>query len=370
MKSQKYDVGILSFWNVPNYGTFAQAYALQKTCESFGVNAKQIAYLDKKHYNTYYSWIPPYSILSKKFYCEFPKRIYPMSRYNRRKRLFIESYGEIPHTEVMTKRQLLKSSYDVVVLGSDIIWDYSFEVFNHDVCLFGNKLQAKKVVSYAASFGTIKIDDKHPCYVRRGIKALNAISVRDENSAEIVEMLVGNRPPVVLDPTWLWDFSTDSNVVEPNSRNYMVVYGQDFTTDFIEQAQSIARDKQLKLVCLDCNDDNYDWCDVVIKQYQLKPFEWIGLFKGAHIIVTSTYHGLMFGLIFNKQLAFCKSDFIMAKASCLLEKIGLYEVYKNSSVEEMLIATSDYSNINKILQEEKNISLSYLREALKWSEVC
>ena len=51
-----YDMGILTFWDVPNYGTFAQAYALQRVLDKrcAGRDIKQIAYLDEKHYNSYY----------------------------------------------------------------------------------------------------------------------------------------------------------------------------------------------------------------------------------------------------------------------------------------------------------------------------
>ena len=48
---KKYDIGILTFWKVPNYGTYAQAYTLQKVLEYINPtrDVKQIAHLDKKH---------------------------------------------------------------------------------------------------------------------------------------------------------------------------------------------------------------------------------------------------------------------------------------------------------------------------------
>ena len=67
------------------------------------------------------------------------------------------------------------------------IWDYSFAFFDNDPYLFGNGLKAKKKVAYACSFGTVSNHDKHPEYVIDGIKGLDYISVRDENSADIVE---------------------------------------------------------------------------------------------------------------------------------------------------------------------------------------
>lgn len=52
-------IGIYTFWNVPNYGCFLQAYALQKQIQLLNNNieVKQIGYLNKKHYDNYYSII-------------------------------------------------------------------------------------------------------------------------------------------------------------------------------------------------------------------------------------------------------------------------------------------------------------------------
>lgn len=73
----------------------------------------------------------------------------------------------------------------------------------------------------------------------------------------------------------------------------------------------------------------------------------------------------MFGLIFNKPLAFCKSDFIVAKAESFLKKIGLYDLYVTecSSVERMLGLEWDYQTINHIIEIERNKSMLFLRIA-------
>lgn len=363
-----YDMGILTFWNVPNYGTYAQAYALQKVVNSYcsDRDVKQIAYLNKKHYRFYYSKLPQAGIWSRMFYRNILKHIVPTSSYNKRRKLFLESYQQIPHTEEMDAEQLSKEKFYNLILGSDIIWDYSFDVFDNDPYLYGINIEAKIKVAYAASFGTVRKEDEHPSYVVDGLRELNAISVRDENSAEIVEKITGTRPTIVLDPTWLWDFKTDSNIVDPNYENYMVVYGQDFTKRFISETVEYAREHNLKLVCLDCNNDNYKWCDVVIKQHELTPFEWIGYFREAEAIATSTYHGLTFGLIFEKKLAFCRSDFIIAKASSFLKELGLYELYdkENSSVKEMLDYTTNYNDAQEYIERKRNDSKAFLMEAL------
>ena len=222
------DINILTFWGVPNYGTFAQAYALQASIQKAypEYDVKQINYLCQKHYKQYYSKYPIDPIWKKNFYKSLGKYLNPFSDYHKRRKNFPRDYNIIPHTEQFTASQLSLYEMDCLVLGSDIIWDYSFAFFDNDPYLFGNGLKAKKKVAYACSFGTVSNHNKHPEYVIDGIKDLNYISVRDENSADIVEEITGVRPPVVLDPTWLWDFSNDNNIIKPKFDNYIIVYTQ------------------------------------------------------------------------------------------------------------------------------------------------
>ena len=238
-----YDVGILTFWNVPNYGTFAQAYALQKFIHALNEkrDCKQIAYLNQRHFDFYYSRLPRCNPFHKTFYRDLWNRAFPFSQYYKKKRSFLESYKKISHTKEMTAQELEQAKFDTVVLGSDIIWDYSFEIFDKDPFLFGSKLNAKKKISYAASFGTIKESEPIPEYVKKSLLDMDEISVRDLNSARIVEKIVGKKPEVVLDPTYLWDFTKDSNVIKPQYEDYMVVYGQDFSENSIKEIINYAK---------------------------------------------------------------------------------------------------------------------------------
>ena len=365
----KTNTGVLTFWNVPNYGTYAQAYALQKVVAQClpDSEVKQIAYLKKKHYEFYYSKFPQTSIFGRSFYRNLFKYLIPISPYNKRRNMFLNEYQKIPHTDELDSTRLSEVVFDNLILGSDIIWDYSFEVFDNDSYLFGQNIISKCKIAYAASFGTVRKEWNHPQYVIEGIKKLNAISVRDENSADIVEILTGERPKVVLDPTWLWDFEKDPNVVTPKYKDYIVVYGQDFTDIFIDEVIEYAKDNHYNLICLDCNDDNYAWCDIVIKQYELTPLEWVGFFRDAKAIVTSTYHGLTFGLIFSKKMAFCRSDFIIAKASSFLKELGLYELYneRDRSAKEMLNFQIDNEYMQKYIRNKRKESKEFLLEAIK-----
>ena len=362
----KYDIGIQTFWNVPNYGTFAQAYALQKVLQNLNSNrdVRQIAHLDRHHYNFYFdqkAYLKAFPVWKKSFWKSF---FTADKNIDAKEKIFFEAYEAIPHTEIIDANHLQEVCFNKVFLGSDIIWDFSIEAFNNDPLLFGEGFNAE-INSYAASFGTIKVDAKIPKYVEKAIKKMNHISVRDEKSAEIVDKITGVYPTIVLDPAWLWDFNLDVNIVKPKDDDYILVYGQDFTEEFTKNLIKYARRKKQKIIALDCNDDHYEWCDTMISQANLSPFQWIGYFKYATAVATSTFHGITFSLIFNKKLAFCKSEFIMAKIEQFLKEIELYELFdrNQSNVAGMLEHDFDYSYINEIIDNKKKKSIDFLKKA-------
>ena len=364
---EKYDIGIMTFWNVPNYGTFAQAYALQRVLQKLNENkcVRQIAHLDKKHYNFYYdkkAYLRTFPVWKKTFWKSFfvKNDNSDIDRLN----MFLEAYNSIPHTKEIQYSNASKCIFEKVFLGSDIIWDFSLKPFNNDPMLFGGLLNAKQVNSYAASFGTIALNAEIPEYVAKYINEMKYISVRDEKSADIVEKISGTRPEVVLDPVWLWDFDNDSNVKMPNEEKYVLVYGQNFTDKFICNLLKYARENKYKIIALDCNHDEYEWCDRLIKQSELSPYEWIGYFKGASAVATSTFHGLTFGLLFKNKIAFCKTDFIVAKIKDQFEKLGLLDLLDGGDdVNRMFSREWDYSKIDECINREREVSLLFLKKA-------
>lgn len=362
-------IGIFTFWDVPNYGTFMQAYALQQIIAKNYPEDKvlQISYLNRHHYKAYYSTINTNYFLffiNPRFYRDL------CHRWQRRANIkslkaFLSYYDSIPHTVNFEREKLKKASFDIVVLGSDIIWDYRQGIFGNDRFLFGNDFHAGRVIAYAPSFGTVKSSDEPPSYVVEGLNGLAAISVRDENSAKLVKQYTGKEVPVVLDPTLLMD-ADDENFVKPNIKNYIIVYGSSFSSELIHGARKYANQHHLKLVCLDSLDDTFDWCDLNISQENLSPFSWCGYFKYAEAVFTCTYHGLMFGLIFKKRLIFHPTPFILDKASSLIEYLGLREVLvEEKSFEGKMDWTWDYEEIDRRLLPMKEKSLMYLKESLK-----
>lgn len=361
-------IGILTNWGVPNYGTFLQAYAMQKViqemCPETMVN--QIAYLNKQHYDMYYSLFDVkyrMFIINPRTYINGFKKIHirklslPFQKY----------YERIPHTALLENGE---KQFDLVVLGSDIMWAYTMAHNRDDVKLFGIGLGAERIISYAPSCGSAGRETEVPPYVASGLKNMAAISVRDEQSADFVQRITGSRPEVVLDPTFLWDFETDKNVVEPSiTEEYLLVYGSFFSEELVNGAVNYAKQNALKIICLDSLGDKFDWCDRIIRMKELSPFEWVGYFKKATMIMTCTFHGLMFSFILKKPVVFHPTKFVMDKVDDLIEKLDLKEVLiEKQTFEEKRRFDWDYSLINQKLIPLRDASLRYLKEALLYGE--
>ena len=347
-------IRILTFWGVPNHGCFLQAYALQKVIQSLcpDDDVRQTAYLGKKHYNFYYN-------------STFDRRKILRLKKEHELKKYIKYYYLIPHTNNKRITSFPNEEMDILVLGSDIIWDYNSELLYGDEYLFGGGVSAKRKISYAPSFGRGNTEILTPDYVKKCLKDLDAISVRDQSSYDMVVQLTDREPEIVLDPTLLYDFSKDECIVKPKEeRPYIVVYGSDFAAEQIDSLRAYAESNDLLIINLEFMGKKYSWCNKTIGRDELSPFEWMGYFRYASFVMTSTFHGLVFGLIFERNLIFNPTDFIMKKASKLLNDLGVSEMLLHDHQFEKAENGLDYSVIRKRFDELRRQSVKYLTDSL------
>lgn len=366
-------IGIITTWNVPNYGAFLQAYALQKVVSRIKPDYEvlQIPHISKKHYNLYYALINTnhkYFFINPKFYIRNFFRFIDFKNI-KRIRKFLNYYDNfIPHCKSDALEEVNK--LDKIILGSDIIWDYSIFFNKNDRYLFGNNFNVPVIFSYASSFGSVDIEkNKPPNYVIDSLKMLKDISVRDEKSYNNVNKLVGREAKIVLDPTFLYDWNeitkNINNSATFNNHKFAVVYGSYYNKEIISDFIKYCKANNLKIICLDSFCDNFEWCDQIIKLGNITPFEWLNYIKNSEIVLTSTFHGLVLSIILNKKLIFSRTKFIKNKSEWLIKQLELEEpIFNKNSFKEKLDYKWDFQKINNKLQLLKEYSLNYLKRAL------
>lgn len=337
-------IGILTFWGVPNYGAWAQSYALNKVV---GKIVKD-----------------EYEVLHINYLCQTHNDLYYQNNI-RLKNSFDYSWREIPHTRQLNETEIEKEFFDVVITGSDSIWEFSLPEMGDDIHLIGNNLNSPRILSYAASFGVTSLNHDLPEYIGEGLKNYEAISVRDSNSREVVYNLTDRKvsAPIHLDPVLLWDFKHDESIKDCIYTSYIAVYGTKWSPEFIEYAKKFAHEKKCLLISI---GDNNKWCDVSMRMIELRSFEWIGMIKNADYVFTSTYHGLLFSIALGKQFKFDMVPYVRNRAITVLNNIGVDTYYEDGiSLEKVFNTMLDFEVINEKLDKLRNESIEWLNNNIK-----
>ncbi len=364
-------VGILSMQRILNYGSFLQAYGLRGILEEIGCNVEFVDYHPGK------TLVPAdggtgmkRKLLKAADVFLSPSPLMEKIRFIRYKKNYAANY--YPYLGI-SDRMNYNPQVDVLVIGSD-------EVFNcvqnnpnvgFSPELFGAGNRAGKLISYAASFGNTtaeklaqyQVSDK----VAGWLSKFDALSVRDRNSAQIVEKLTGNAPQVHLDPVLMYDFSKDSAELPAFAKNrkYMILYGYSgrFTHRECRMIRKYARERGLKIFCI---GGVQECCDHYI---DCNPFEVIACFKNATCIVTDTFHGTIMSVITHRPFAttlrssgYGNSE----KLSDLLTRLELRDRICDSmdSLSRIMSTKIDYERTDAIIEKERERTYSYLRNCI------
>lgn len=367
-------VGILSMQRVINYGSFLQAYALKQLLLQNG--ADEVYFIDIERGRE----LPGF---------EYSKN---QSKWHKLKRLLQIIFTGLLFQKIRDRKfaKKLKKSiedcfpileldkaapkeFDLVVIGSDEVfnccqpapWGYTLQ-------LYGRVLNAKKVISYAGSFGHTRYEQLVQLGIDKEIgetmKTMAAISVRDQNSYDIVEKLTGIKAEMHLDPVLIYGYEKEIAERKVNyPEKYMVIYSyQGRINDKMEikEITSFAKEHKLKLISIFCR---YDWCDEAI--IPETPFDVLGWFKGAEYVVTDTFHGTIFSIITGRKFVTLvrKTGRITngEKISSLLRQLGLEKKCVGNNremLENKLVDNVDWLNINDVLVGNRRRSQFYLQK--------
>ncbi len=194
--------GILSMQRIYNYGSFLQAYGLKKILEELGCKVEFVDYHAGKcliESNQKTGLSRKISKAGEILKCKAPFK--EKLKFIRYKKNYASNYYPILG---ITEENNFTPELDLLVIGSDEVFNciqdntnvgFSPELFGH-----GNK--AKRLVSYAGSFGNTTFEklEKYSVKdkVREYLSAFDAISVRDSNSGNIVHKLTGKEPVFII----------------------------------------------------------------------------------------------------------------------------------------------------------------------------
>ncbi|MGN0602114.1 MAG: polysaccharide pyruvyl transferase family protein [Oscillospiraceae bacterium] len=358
------NVGLLTFHDAINYGAVLQAQALCDElniisgghCEIIDYKCASIDNMYRTNTgNILFSKIKTaYQLLKRDLFRKYLKKVSEFSQSVNRESI-----------------DRLADKYDVIIVGSDQVWNA--EIIGHDsayVLSVGNKSIIK--ASYAASFGNYILVEKDKKFYK-SLESFSGLSVREPNGVDRVYDLIGKKATVHIDPTLLkstdyWEkFASNKRKKE----KYIFLYVSGNAEAVIKAALEIKKKTDYKIYYMgNCHIKEGKKLSFVL------PDEWLGLIKNAEVVLTNSFHGTAFSIIFRKKffvdLGIAKDGvgIINDRAGNLLNIMGLEkQVIKNAP--EKYDEEIDWSVLERELPKYQNESRSYLESVVgERSKVC
>lgn len=362
-----------------NYGGLLQAYALQTVLIGMGYDVVT----DKDGAKPRLSWLqrPIYFLYHfLKLYILGDKRYNPylfmfkfMNRKNdelrKRNSVFTD---EFIHTHINTINFFSKGdkpdketlrSFDALIVGSDQVWRPAYSYCPAYFLNF-SKDYALKRIAYAASFGVDNINEynkKLLASCRMNAKLFDAISVREDSAIKLCKRHFHVEAVQVLDPTLLLEkkdylkLAEDTNEVK--RKNSLVYYILDRSESKLRFVYSLA--KTLGLPTMELMPKEGIFPSVS---------NWLAGFRDADFIVTDSFHGTVFSIIFNKPfIAIANEDRGKTRFVSLLKIFDLTDrlISDTDASTEVYKRQIDYSRVNEIREEWRDRSLSFLKSNLQ-----
>lgn len=345
-------IGILTFHDGINYGAYLQTYALHNFLLKNGYDNEIINYKS-----------PTFTFNEYKCFLWFKK---PVNLYNNILKIieFKRAHRKLKRTKrIFTSKALERKYFDVVIIGSDSVWNYSNNLSGFEPVYFSKGLRSRNLLSYAASFGPDTYGDNYPEPITSLLKRFDFISVRDANSQKMVEGLTGQKATVVLDPTLLYDFEQET--VQCKYDNFVLIYSLGLANHQIEEIIKLAKKANKIVISIGYKNKGAD-----LNIIAASPFEWVGFFKKADFIVTSMYHGVLFSMKYNKQFCTSIAPYRKSKLQQFLIDLELQDriVRQPSEILRAFSSKIDYAGVNEKINQRRIISENFLKDAINYKK--
>ena len=291
--------GVLTFLHNDNYGSALQAYALQRVIRELGHECEHLDYepdRNEKILNLLRSGNSPKLILDG-----LRKRSVKAGQegaraksaaipafYARRMRLSRKCRNAEELREV-------SGEYDTLVCGSDQIWN---PVWLNPAYFLTFVPEGKKKVAYAPSLGirTMPAGGKVR-KIRKWTEGFDAVSVREQEGADLLEKMTGIRADVMPDPVCLLSREEWAEIAAPAPAggDYLLCYFIGTNESYREKVRRISEETGLRVLEIPVTAEGYS--DGFDRLEGLGPEEFLGAVAGASCFCTDSFHGLVFGTL-------------------------------------------------------------------------
>ena len=362
--------GLLTFYHIHHYGAALQAAATKWSVEDLGASCEIINYYVNQNNALFRPPLGVSSALSDVHTAlHYPAMKRRYDRFNDFEKRIL-GVGERRYESFDDLREA-NPPYDLLISGSDQIWNpLIFPNRRFDPVFFGMFSSARKI-AYAPSFGLPRLPDGMETELRGYLSSFSHVSVREPTGQEIIRDVTGKEASVTLDPVLLrtaqqWLAAASAPETAPNGP-YILCY-------FIHPPALLA--PYVRLLSDTLKIPVVQLCGVRRKAYpdahrilDAGPAEFVRLFRNASFVLTNSFHGTAFSVLFQRPFFTAVSpgeqaEPDKARTYHLLNRLGLSNRIVGMGQTASADAPIDWQYAAETLAQERETSLSYLRQAV------
>lgn len=350
-------IGVITLHRVVNYGSALQAYALQRFLEKKDYGDVEL--IDYIFPNAFHKVKRSLKDRLRLFYCVEIRDMYFRGKRKKIKRLrsFYNHYYHLSSVQYKSVDEIMNNPplYDLYITGSDQLWNVN-TLRNDPVPYCEFAPNGKRRISFAASFTINKLPDEFKESVRHRLDKYSHIGVREKSSLDIVNDLQ-LKPDITVcntcDPTLLlgkedYDELANYSTIRVEG-TYILVYGLTYAYNPEPALSYVINEARKKFGCK----------VVAIESYKVKleghdqrivgigPSEFCWLFAHAKFVVTSSFHGTMFSIIYRCPFVSITPPMNHSDRRIIdiLENMGLTRSYIYSdNISQQIAFSSPYNN--------------------------
>ena len=253
-------------------------------------------------------------------------------------------------------------SHDFFVCGSDQIWNPTYRTTSELAFL---SFAPGKAVALSPSFGLSEIPENAKERYRSWLNGITHLSVREEAGKRIIRELTGREATVLLDPTMAieperWE-TLAIKPEKPLPEKYILTYflGR-VTKNYAKRIRKISRETGLPVVNLFNIEES--------EHYAFDPGEVLYALRNADLVLTDSFHGTVFSILFRRDFLVFRRDeggkSMHSRLETLLGKFMLEDRLDDGTVHPGSIGTEKWEEIRKIIDIERERTVTYLRQVL------
>lgn len=384
MNNTKKRIAILSVYDIYNYGSILQTYAMQKSISL--LNFTNII-IRNDHRNKFSQLKRCFNLPLLKMKLNFLFRDLYIKYFNKELKYYFnsrnESFRKFIHEYLNispdwgNKENIAKKikDYNFALVGSDQVWNptnIGKDFYTMNFIPYGIKK-----IAYASSFGVSQIPANMKNKYINFLSQIDCLSIRETSGQKIIKNLLNKEIPVVADPTILLPFKywQEFKTNHPfNNKKYIFCYFLGTSEEHRNFVRRLKEKTGYQIVTLPHNDEicksDFNFGDFIPNG--VGPKEFVNFIAHANYICTDSFHATVFSNLFSKEFYAFPRFLNENKASTntripsLLKILGNEKRYilPTTTITDDLLKPIQYSNIQENILKLREYSLQYLKDAL------